>query len=389
MRPRLRQPDRVHLALIVVLAALAGCEEAPPDGTPAPATWVWDLPEGIPAPFVPADNPMSPAKVDLGRRLFFDPALSGNGTMGCVACHLPEAAFTDGLALSPGATGELTGRNSPPLQNSAYYGSLTWMNPALLFMEQQILVPMFAEFPVEMGITGHEEAVLGRLSDDPQLPDAFRAAFPDDDAPLTLARARDALAAYMRSLTSFDSPYDRFLQGREDHGMSDASLRGMDLFFSDTTQCSACHGGFHLSTSIKHSALTDAVQVFENNGQYNLDGEGSYPSTNRGLAEITGDPADMGRFRPPSLRNVALTPPYFHDGSVAELEDVVRIYARGGRLTPDGPLAGDGATSPLKSPHVAGFDTEEGDITDLVAFLRDLTDPTWLTQSGALNNTAP
>jgi cytochrome c peroxidase len=127
-----------------------------------------------------------------------------------------------------------------------------------------------------------------------------------------------------------------------------------------------------------HENTTFEEEPFHNTGLYNLDGEGAYPEGNRGLYEITFEPGDMGRFRAPSLRNVAVTAPYMHDGSIATLSEVVDHYARGGRLVAEGPFAGDGAESPLKSEFVQGFELAETEKADLVAFLEALTDPDFL-----------
>jgi cytochrome c peroxidase len=153
----------------------------------------------------------------------------------------------------------------------------------------------------------------------------------------------------------------------------------MTLFYSENLECHHCHGGFNFSEATIHAGSVFDSALFHNTGLYNLDGEGAYPANNTGIFEITGDPADMGRFRAPTLRNIAVTGPYMHDGSMDTLEAVLDHYAAGGRLIEDGPNAGDGRASPLKSGLVAGFSLTEDERADLVAFLESLTDETFLT----------
>ena len=338
----------------------------------------WDLPAGFPLPRIPADNPMSAAKVELGRYLFYDPQLSGNGTMSCSSCHLQALAFSDGKVTPHGSTDQPLLRNSQALVNVAYNATLTWANPVLTDVEQQVLIPLFGEFPVEMGISGHEEVVLGRFQGDAAYQARFAAAFPDQAEPISYHAIVQALASFVRSLISGDSPYDRYLAGAET-ALSAEAKTGMELFFSERFECHHCHVGFNFSVSTVHDKSTFSAAVFQNNGLYNLDGQGAYPRGNRGLYEITAKAADMGRFRPPTLRNVALTAPYMHDGSIATLAEVVQHYAAGGRLTMTGELAGDGRRSPLKSGLVPGFTLSAPEAAALVAFLESLTDETFIT----------
>lgn len=224
--------------------------------------WAWSLPPGLPIPRVPPDNPMSGAKVQLGRRLFYDTRLSGNGTWACGSCHQQAHAFTDGRARAIGSTGQ--------------------------------------------------------------------------------AHPRSAM-----SLTT---------EGE----------RGMALFFSDRLACARCHSGFNLSGPTDHEGSTPVAPTFHNTGLYNVDGRGAYPAIDRGLFDLTHVPADMGRFRAPTLRNIAVSAPYMHDGSVPTLEAAIAHYASGG------------VRSPLKSPRLKGFTLSGTDVADLVAFLHHLTDREFL-----------
>jgi cytochrome c peroxidase len=365
------------LPLLVLLLLGAGCGDAASE----PEEWVWDLPETVPPPRVPDDNPMTVAKVELGRFLFYDKRLSGNETQSCASCHRQELAFTDGLAQAEGSTGQLHPRSSMSVANAGYAASLTWANESLVRLERQALIPMFGEDPVELGMANREEELLQRLRDDDRYPQMFAAAFPDEEDPISLDGITKAIAAFQRQLTSFNSRVDRWQQG-DRTALNESEQRGMALFFggtnaagvADAFECFHCHGGFLFSQSSDHSGQVFDQKFFMNNGLYNLDEDGSYPAGNEGLFDITGDPADKGRFKPPSLRNIAVTAPYMHDGSIETLEEVLEHYARGGRLIESGPNAGDGSLNPNKSAFLNGFAMTEQEKQDLLAFLAALTD---------------
>ena len=338
----------------------------------------WHLPPGFPKPLVPADNPMTEDKSELGRYLFYDVRLSGNATQACASCHAQKLAFTDGKVVAVGSTGDKHPRNSQTLANAAYNATLTWANPLLTQIEQQIHIPMFGEFPIEMGITGKEQAVLARFKQDARYQQMFAAAFPNDPDAMSYKNMVYALASFTRGLLSFNSPYDRQRNG-DATAMSESALRGKRLFFSEDLECHHCHTPFNLSASTKHENTPFVEAPFFNTGLYNLDGKGAYPADNRGAQEVTNDPADMGRFRPPTLRNVAITVPYMHDGSLKTLGEVIRFYERGGRKTSSGPNAGEGRLSPLKNGLVAGFKITDAQRADLIHFLEALTDEAFLT----------
>lgn len=340
--------------------------------------WVWDLPAHVPPPRVPADNPMTPAKVELGRRLFHDPRLSGNGRLACSGCHLQALGFADGRAHPLGATGDVVRRNAQGLANVAWNASLTWANPALVTLEAQMAVPLFGTDPVEMGLTdANRETVLNRFRSDPEMAAAFRTAFPELAAPVSLTSIIRAIASYERSLVSFSSRYDRWLAGEE--SFTEAERRGHDLFFGEKAECHHCHGSFNFNDQVVHARSRVVDRAFHNTGLYDLDGAGAYPATDRGLIEMTGRAEDMGAFRAPSLRNVAVTAPYMHDGSVGTLEEVLEIYAAGGRQIAGGPDAGDGRRNPWKSDLIVRIDLDARDRADIVAFLKTLTDAQFLT----------
>jgi cytochrome c peroxidase len=332
---------------------LSGAASSRADG------FVWDLPVWMPPPPVPEDNPMSEAKVELGRRLFFDVKLSGPGYMSCASCHQPERGFTDGRPTAIGVTGQLHPRASMGLANIAYQTALTWADPGLRTLEEQALRPLFGEHPVEMAVAGYEETVLARLRSDPLYPRRFAEAFPETGGPIDFEAIAKAIAAFERTLLSFDAPYDRYLRGDRE-AITSAAMQGEALFFG-RLGCGNCHGGPFLTDTIPEPR-------FHNTGLYNVDGGGALPAGNQGLIEHTGNAEDMGKFRTPSLRNVALTAPYVHDGSLPSLDAVIDHYAAGGNA------ARSTERSPLVSDLVQGFNVTEGERRDLIAFLESLTD---------------
>jgi cytochrome c peroxidase len=345
---------------------------------PATAAWTWKLPAGFPTPKVPAGNPMSAKKVDLGRFLFYDTRLSGNGTQSCGSCHHQDKAFTDGRAQSIGSTGETHPRSALSLANVVYNATLTWANPSLVTLERQMEVPLFGERPVEMGITDRNKAaVLARLRRDARYRAKFAAAFPGQKSPVTLGNVVKAIASFQRTLISGNSLYDRYQRGTA--RLSAAQARGKDLFLGERAECSHCHTGFNLNDQVVYAGKRVVQTPFHNTGLYNLGGTGAFPEPNRGVFELTGLARDMGRFRAPTLRNVGVTAPYMHDGSIATLEEVVAFYAAGGRQITSGPLAGDGRLNPFKSPLIDNIDLTAQEQADLVAFLRTFTDRGFLT----------
>lgn len=319
--------------------------------------WSWSLPPGFPAPRVPADNPMSAEKLALGRRLFYDPRLSGNGTQSCSSCHQPARAFTDGRAHALGSTGESHPRGAMSLANVAYAASLTWADPGKRRLEAQAIVPMTNEHPVEMGMKGREKEVLARLKAEPVYGDLFPKAFPGERDATTLANVRKAIACFERTLFSGDSPYDRFVWRDDATALSEDARRGMQLFFSDRLACGRCHAGFTFSGPAVWQGSPAAAPAFFNNG---LDATSA--AADAGLFTVSRRRGDRGRFRAPTLRNIAATGPYMHDGRFATLDAVIEHYASGGTPTRN------------RSRLTAGFSITPEEKCDLIAFLESLTD---------------
>lgn len=235
----------------------------------------WDLPAGFPKPRVPADNPMTTAKVELGRHLFYDTRMSGNGTQSCASCHIQRLAFTDGKAHGEGSTGERHPRGSMSLVNVAYARVFTWLDQGLNSLEEQARVPMFGDHPIELGVDAEKFLVIVRA--DPKYRELFGA------DPITLDNIIKALACFERSIVSARSPYDRYHFDRDDSAISAAAKHGEVLFFSTGFSCFRCHSG----------------------------------------PNFTGKPEDPGGFKAPTLRNIAVTAPYMHDGSVKTLEEAI------------------------------------------------------------------
>jgi cytochrome c peroxidase len=331
------------------------------------ADFDWRLPAGFPRPPVPPDNRMSASKVELGRYLFYDKRMSVNGKESCGSCHRQELAFTDGRAHAEGTTGDFHPRGSMSLVNVAYVPFLTWANPNLRALEEQALVPMLSETPVELGLKGREQGFLRALGADPIYQRLFPAAFPDESVLYTMKQVTKAIAAFERSIVSMRSPYDRYRWGGESSAISEAAKRGELVFFSsERGGCFQCHGGWSFSGAIQFEGNkeSDGLPGFFNTGV------STYEAPNRGLYEVTRKPEDIGKFRAPSLRNIAITAPYMHDGGLATLGQMMDHYAAGGRME-----------HANKSPILHPLSLSAGDKRDLIEFLRSLTDEPMLHDS--------
>ena len=285
---------------------------------------------------VPDDNPLSPAKVVLGRMLFFDSLLSKDRSVACATCHNPGRAFTDGQPVSVGVFGRKGTRNVPTLVNSTYGASFFW-DGRITTLEEQVLQPI--QHPNEMDITIGE--VVVRLERDQVYSDLFQVAFAREVNGGDLAKA---LASYVRTILSGNAPVDRYLNG-DRNALSERQRQGLRLFRGKGS-CTACHLG---------PTFTD--ESFHNTGVAWRDGR----LLDQGRFAVTGKETDHGAFKTPTLREVARTAPYMHDGSIATLEEVIEFYDRGGNANP----YLDQEIHPLRL-------TDE-EKTALVAFLRSLS----------------
>ncbi len=302
-------------------------------------TYQWNLPKGFPPPFVPADNPMTAAKVELGRYLFYDVRMSVNGKAACATCHKQNLAFTDGRTVGVGTTGQLHSRSAMSLVNIAYSGALNWNNPKMNRLEDQAMGPMYGAHPVELGLEEGDK-FLPVLQADPRYKTLFENAFPDDPNRFTVRNVTRALASFERSIISARSSYDRYHFGADDSAVSNSAKRGETLFFNQHLSCFRCHGGFNFSDATVTERSSGREIDFHNTGVSNT-------------AE---------KFKTPTLRNIAITAPYMHDGSIATLDKALDHYATGGKNTPS------------KDPLIGGFSLTPQDRVDLLAFLQSLTD---------------
>jgi len=378
----------------IVFGLCAGCSEEPAhdhgdhshdpaemnsDCTPSRTSgdFTWQLPSNFPIPDVPVDNPMSLAKVELGKHLFYDTRLSLNQKQSCASCHHQDKAFTDGLVHAIGSTGEAHPRNSMSLANVAYASALTWSSSLLRHLEQQASVPIFGANPVELGLRGQEAELTRRLTAEPRYQQLFPKAFPNDSHSISVQNTVRALSAFQRTLISGNSAFDRFQRG-DKTAISEAARRGNALFQGERMECFHCHSGFNLQDSIHFACKSTLEMRFHNTGLYNLGNAGAYPASDTGLYQQTTKPEDMGKFRVPTLRNIAVTAPYMHDGSIENLSEVLDHYAAGGRKVATGPNAGDGSKNPLKSGLIRGFTLSAVERSDVLEFFKSLTDDNFL-----------
>lgn len=285
-------------------------------------------------PPVPEANPMSDAKVELGRMLFFDPRLSGNGTISCATCHNPALGWTDGLAKGVGINGAKLGRSSPTVLNAAYFETQFWDGRAPS-LEEQAKGPIQAA--TEMG--GSAEGAVKTVSAIPGYAKRFQEVFAGE---VTFDRIAMAIAAFERTVVDLDSPFDRWARGN-DAAMSEAQIRGLDLFVGKA-RCAVCH-----------SSATFADQRFHNTGLGDAD---------EGRAAVSKDPADKGAFKTRTVRNAALTAPYMHDGSLKTLRQVIDHYEK---------ASNEKEKHPGLSIFMLSFRLEETEKADLEAFMHALT----------------
>lgn len=289
----------------------------------------------LPAMEIPADNPQSRVKAALGRQLFFDPRLSADDSISCATCHAPETAWANHDKVDTGVGGRMGNRNSGTVLDAAYMKFQFWDGRART-LEEQALGPIHN--PVEMGET--LENVVRKLDAISGYRAQFHAVFGTGVTSEGIARA---IAAFERTVLSGPSPYDRFTAG-DRAALSDAAVRGLTLF-EGKAGCSACHTGPMLSD-----------QSFHNIG-VGMD----RPEPDIGREAVTSDPQDRGKFKTPTLRNVALTWPYLHDGSAATLADVIEFYDQGG------------VPNPTLDIRIKALGLTAGEQNDLMAFLQSLT----------------
>ncbi|MFD2822738.1 cytochrome-c peroxidase [Lacinutrix iliipiscaria] len=318
--------------------------------TPSPLQIPQLFEDLIISPVIPTDNQQTIEGIALGKKLFFDPILSADQTQACASCHAPQNAFTDAARFSVGIDGSIGTRNSMPLFNLAWnYDDRFFWDGRVFSLEHQALEPVTN--PIEMNTTW--ETVVNRLEQHPDYPELFKKAF--GEIPITKELTTKAIAQFERTLISADSKFDRYLQGTET--LTPQELNGLNVFLDEERgDCFHCHG------NPNNPLWTD--NAFHNNG---LDAT----FTDLGLGEFTGDPTDNGKFKSPSLRNLAFTAPYMHDGRFDTLEEVINHYSEGLQDSPTiDPL--------MKKVDEGGVHLTDQDKADLKAFLLSLSDSTFI-----------
>jgi len=280
----------------------------------------------LPDPVIPSDNPLTPAKVALGKRLFSEPLLSAGRAYSCASCHQPERHFTDGRPRAVGAGGDTLAHNTPTLYYAGFNSSLGWQANGARTLEQQHQTPLFSNSPLEMGFSGEN---LADLSLDDRYPPLFSAAFPDDG--ISTTSVIRALASYVRTIVPAPSAFDAYLFDDDQHALSAMAVAGMRLFFSPRLGCSNCHASLAFSGPISH-VLEQTPPAFH----------------------VTGVGGSDAAFRAPTLRRVAATAPYMHDGSMATLQQVLQHYQN------------------VAAKHVPSFTLSADEQAQVIAFLHTL-----------------
>lgn len=341
------------LVAAVVTVRADGPAQVVPQGLPAD---LWEL-------LVPEDNPVTPERVALGRALYFDPRLSQDGTVSCATCHAPDKGFADGKKVSEGIGGQKGTRNAPTVLNAVFYEFQFWDGRAAS-LEEQAKGPLVN--PVEMGNASHDD-VVKTVRAIPEYQAAFKSAFGREPSIDDVAAA---IAAFERSVLSGNSPFDRFVAG-DQGALSEPARRGWELW-NGKARCNTCHpfGGatpnfsdnkFHnIGVAAKgRDFATLARRAASESDPAQLAFHPDFSELGRFV--VTRQPKDIGAFKTPGLRDVALTAPYMHDGSEATLLDVVVFYDKGGEPNP----YLDGGIVPL---HLTDQEKQ-----DLVAFMEALT----------------
>jgi cytochrome c peroxidase len=330
----------------LISLVLYSCGKEAPETTPYPL----HIPPGFLPMIIPSDNPLTVEGVELGRKLFYDPLLSKNNTQSCASCHLQSLGFTDhGLRFSVGVDGIAGNRNSMPLINMGWSPRFFWDGRALS-LEQQIFQPVTN--PIEMNTTWPE--VEDKLNAHPTYPDLFYKAFGIER--IDSVHVSKAIAQFIRTMISGNSKFDKFL--RQQAVLTPSEMNGLNIFTTEKGDCFHCHGfdGSGLFTDF----------TFHNNG-LDTDAEMADP----GLMAVTGNPADKGKFKTPTLRNIEVTAPYMHDGRFATLEEVIEHYDQGGKPS--------STVDPLMKHVGTGLNLTAQEKLDLLNFLKTLTDEEFLT----------
>jgi cytochrome c peroxidase len=339
----------ILFAGLLSAALFSACQQSQTDINMPPAQQSsMVVPVDFPQPLVPADNPINAAKIDLGRRLFYEVRLSRDNAHACASCHQPSASFSDfQKPLSFGIFNERGSRNAPALINIAYDTSLFWDGRATT-LEQQATAPILN--PLELG--SDSETVVANIASDGLYKKMFANAF--GNGTITMTRIAQAIATFERTFISGSSAYDQFNRG-DSSALSDGAQRGLTLFLSKEVNCVGCHKGFNFTDNNYHSTGLD------------------FEYADIGREDVTSRQSDNGKFRTPTLRNIALTSPYMHDGRFTTLEQVLAHYNQGG-------LHNSTQDSLVRPLHLT-----DQQIGDIIAFLNSLTDKDFTTRKDFTN----
>lgn len=308
---------------------------------------------------------------EIGRLLFYDTRLSVNKTKSCATCHKPELAFTDGEITPLGAYGDTVKRNTPTLINLADNENFNWANESLTSLQAQSNFPLFGRHPVEMGNDSLNNATLDFMLTDKRYTSLLEH---KNITSVNWHLVKDLIASYVETFKFFNSKYDLYKKGKA--SLTTDELAGKKLFFGDRLNCKRCHSG----NDFDQPEFT-RMNTYQNIGLYCIGSDSLYANDDNGLYNETKDKDDIGKFKIPSLRNVMLTAPYFHDGTAKNIDEVIEHYKRGGRLTKQGKNAGDGKLHPNKNQNVEGFTLTAKEQKQLKAFLNTLTDTSYLKNS--------
>jgi cytochrome c peroxidase len=337
-------------------------------------------PLGLPSLPVPADNPVTPEKVKLGDKLFNDKRFSSTGEVSCATCHDKDKGFADGLPVSEGINKLKGTRNAPTIVNAAYLHSQFW-DGRESSLESQSTQPFLN--PVEMALPNHEP-ILKIVRTDPEYIDLFKTAFGKTGNRITMKEVSQAIAAFERTLLAGNSPFDRYFYGGDKTAMSPAAIRGLDVYINKG-RCVSCHvieqtqalftdNRFHMIGAAAQQMPKDldelvaAVEDVKKKGT-DIAVLSNEKTSSLGRYAVTRDLTDIGAFKTSTLRNIALTAPYLHDGSLKTLEEVVQFYNNGGRLKETDPVP------ELLSGGIRPLNLSKEQEADLVEFLKALTSP--------------
>jgi len=334
----LNKTQRILLFLIVCFSF--SCKKEKPDDILINKPYLLEYPTGFQPMNFPEGNELTTLRVALGKQLFFDKRLSRDSTVSCGSCHFQQHAFADFNQLSTGIDNREGFRNSPTLVNLGYHPYF-FFDGGVPTLELQILAPIEDENEMDFSVP----AVIDRLKNDAAIQELSQLAYGRSFDPFVLTRS---IAAFERTLISGNSRFDQYYYQGKSSALNDSEKRGMELFFSNKTNCSTCHSGFNFSN-----------YDFTNIGLYEF-------YADSGRTRITLDPADRGKFKTPTLRNIAVTAPYMHDGSLNTLEVVIEHFNSGGK------------NHPSKDTLIKPLNLTATEKTDLVNFLKALTDDEFL-----------